>query len=68
MSERVVDERLVARLEFGPGADRDERTRAIRAERERLRRELPGVRLRERVVVGPGGKNVVEWYRDDAEP
>ena len=57
---------VVSRLEFEPGADRDERTAAIQAERSRLEQAQPGVRLQERVVVGPQGKNVVEWYRDDA--
>jgi hypothetical protein len=60
-----VGREVVARLEFEPGADRDERAQAIRMERERLEREQPGVRLHERVLVGAGGKNVVEWYRED---
>jgi hypothetical protein len=60
-------EQVVSRLEFGPGADRDERTQAIRAERERLAQEQPSRRLRERVRVGPGGRNVVEWFRDDVK-
>ena len=64
--EGRVAEQLVGRLEFGPGMDRDERTAAIRTERERLEREHPGGRLRERVLAGAGGRNVVEWYREDA--
>jgi hypothetical protein len=60
-------EQIVSRLGLGPGADRDDRTQAIRAERERLAREQPTRCLRERVKVGPGGRNVVEWFRDDAE-
>ncbi len=58
-------EQVVSRLEFQPGTDRDERTARIAAERARLRQAQPGVRLAERVVVGPQGKNVVEWYRED---
>ena len=61
MGERVV----VGRLEFGPGMDRDERAEAIRRERERLQADHPDVELRERVLVGAGGRNVVEWSRDD---
>ncbi len=57
---------VVSRLEFEPGADRDERTAAIQAERLRLQQAQPDVRLRERVLVGPQGKNVVEWYRENA--
>ncbi len=60
MSERVV----VGRLEFGPGMDRDERAEAIRHERERLQEQHPGVSLHEQVLVGAGGRNVVEWYRE----
>ena len=59
-------ERVVGRLEFAAGMDRDERAEAIRAERERLQREHAGAPLRERVLVGAGGRNVVEWYCDDA--
>lgn len=60
MGERTI----VGRLEFGPGMDRDERSEAIRRERERLQAERPGAPLKERVLVGAGGRNVVEWYQD----
>ncbi len=56
---------VVGRLEFGAGDDREERDAAIRRGRERLQATYPGVALRERVLVGTGGRNVVEWYRDD---
>jgi hypothetical protein len=61
-----MGERVVSRLEFEAGADRDERTAAIRAERDRLAQEPDGAGLRERVRVGAHGKNVVEWYREEA--
>ncbi len=59
-------EQVVSRLEFESGVDRDERTARIAAERARLAQAQPGVRLQERVIVGPHGKNAVEWYRADA--
>ena len=62
--EAGVAEQLVGRLEFQAGMDREERDEAIRRERQRLEQEQPGARLRERVLVGAGGRNVVEWYRD----
>jgi hypothetical protein len=58
-----VAEQVISRLEFEAGADRDERSAAIRAERERLQ-QAGGRPLRERVLVGPNGKNIVEWYRE----
>jgi hypothetical protein len=60
-----VAEQVLSRLEFGPGMDREQRDEAIRAERQRLEQAQPGVSLRERVLVGAQGKNVVEWYRED---
>ena len=56
----------MSRLEFEAGEDRDQRTAAIRAERERLAQGSEGAGLRERVLVGAQGKNVVEWYREEA--
>jgi hypothetical protein len=61
-----VGEQVVSRLEFEAGEDRDQRTAAIRAERERLAQAPGGAGLRERVLVGAHGKNVVEWYREEA--
>jgi len=61
-----LGEQVVSRLEFEAGEDRDQRTAAIRAERERLAQGSEGAGLRERVLVGAQGKNVVEWYREEA--
>jgi hypothetical protein len=57
---------VVSRLEFEAGEDHDQRTAAIRAERERLAQARAAGGLRERVLVGAHGKNVVEWYREEA--
>ena len=62
--EKFMAETVVGRLEFEPGLDRVGRDQAIAAERERLAREQPAGPLRERVLVGSGGHNVIEWVRD----
>src|SRR5207237_9610619 len=61
-----VAEQVVSRLEFEAGEDRDQRTAALRAERDRRAPAPGGAGLRERVLVGAHGKNVVEWYREEA--
>ena len=61
-------ERVVSRLEFQAGMDRDERTAAIRQERERLQREQPGVALRERVLVASGGAEALQMSQRHAGP